>query len=340
MNRLPLILLISCMPFMSLIAQNSSDTTLYFEFITPRNKPVKSLYGTIDFLDSRQDTSMIGILGLTDNGAVAKLVLASPVAPQLTNMLNALTVAPSGDGRLLLQLKRFSFAEKERARYCYLSAMLYAHKDDRFTLLSALDTTLVIKASFVRGELIKDASVMLGNFMAKSIALPPDTGAPSFDSAGLARIDSIRKSQIPAYNASAFTEGFYSDYRAFMRQTPDLKGHVYTRKGGALDFRVQDNKWNNSGDKHIFAFVYNGTPYIVTHVGFYPLRKEDDDFYFTGELRVAPSNRERTGRQILGGVMFGATGALVARESASDRAMYRVLIDYTTGEFIHLEVLP
>src|ERR1700722_8673132 len=104
MNRLPLILLISCLPCLTLLAQDRADSTLYFGFDAPRNKPVKSLYNTIDFLDSRQDTSMIGILGHTDSGGVARLVLATPVLPQLTNMLNALTKPPAGDGRLLLQL--------------------------------------------------------------------------------------------------------------------------------------------------------------------------------------------------------------------------------------------
>ena len=340
MNRLALALLINCMPFMGLLAQHGADSTLYFGFTTPRNKPVKSLYNTIDFLDSRQDTSMIGVLGFTDSGGIARLVLASPVLPQLTNMLHALSIAPAGDGRLLLQLKRFSFAEKEGARYCYLSAILYAHKDGRFTQLSSLDTTLVIRASFVRGELVKEASAMLGSFMAKSIVLAPVAGAPYFDSTDLARIDSIRKRQIPVYNANAFTDGFYSDYAAFMYQMPDLKGFVYKRKAGGIDFKVHDNKWTNSGDKHIFAFVYNGTPYIVTHVGFYPLRKQDDDFYFTGVLRVAASERKRTGSEVLGYMAFGVLGAVVANGITSDRANYRVLIDYATGEFIHLEVLP
>jgi hypothetical protein len=340
MNRLVLILLVNCMPFLSLLAQGSADSTLYFGFTTPRIKPVKSLYNTIDFLDSRQDTSLIGILGFTDSGGVARLVLASPVVPQLTNMLNALSISPAGEGRLLLQLKRFSFAEKARTRYCYLSTILYAHLDDRFIQLSSLDTTIIIKASSVRGELVKEASAMLGNFIAKSIVLPPGAGAPSFDSTGLARIDGIRKRQIPVYNVGAFTEGFYSDYRAFMQQTPDLKGSAGTKKGGDLYFKVHDNKWTNSGDRHIFAFVYNGTPYIVTHLGFYPLRKQDDDFYFTGVLRITAAEPERTRSELLGFVAFGVVGAVVANGLTTDRARYRVVIDYATGEFIHLEVLP
>jgi hypothetical protein len=340
MNRLALILLVSCMPFMSLLAQKSTDSTLYFAFITPKHKPVRSLYNTIDFLDSRQDTSMIGVLGVTDNGGVARLVLGTPVLPQLTNMLNALTLAPAGDGRLLLQLKRFSFAEKTRARYCYLSVILYAQSDGRFVQLSSLDTTLVIAVSFVRGELEREASTMLDDFITKTIILLPVEGAPSFDSTDLARIDSIRKRQIPAYNTATFTDGFYSNYSAFMRQTPDLKGHVGTKKDGALYFKIHDNKWTNSDDRHIFAFVYNGAPYIVTHFGFYPLKKQADDFYFTGKLRVAPSSAEKTATVALGALAAGVTGAVLANGLTTDRAKYRVMIDYVTGEFIHLEVLP
>ncbi len=340
MLRVALILLVSCMPLMRLLAQKRADSTLYFTFVTPKHKPVRSLYNTIDFLDTRQDTSMIGVLGRTDSGGVARLVLASPVLPQLTNMLNALTIAPAGDGHLLLQLKRFSFAEKVKARYCYLSAVLYAKSDARFVQLSSLDTTLVIAVSFVRGELEKEASAMLGDFIAKTIILRPAVSAPSFEIDELARVDSIRKRQLPAYNTNAFAEGFYSNYAVFMRQTPDLKGYVGTKKDGALYFKIHDNKWTNSEDRHIFAFVYSGTPYVVTHFGFYPLEKQNDDFYFTGKLRVAPSNGEKTATVVLGSLAGGLTGAVLADGLTTDRANYRVVIDYATGEFIHLEVLP
>jgi hypothetical protein len=341
-KRLHLILLISCLPCMPLLAQGGPDSTLCFSFVTPKIKPVGSLYNSIDFLDARRDTSMIGVLGVTDKGGVARLVLATPVLPQLTSMLNALAIAPAGDGRLLLQLKRFSFAEKERARYCYLSAILYVRSDERFTELSSLDTTLIITASFVRGELVKEASAMLGRFLAKSIVLAPAAGTPSFDTADLGRIDSIRKRQIPAYNTSAFTDGFYSNYTAFMDQTPDLRGDVKTKKDGTISsFKIHDANWQDPiRGAHIFGFVYGGTPYIVTHAGFYPLEKRGDDYYFTGELRVVPSNRKKAGMEILGAMAFGATGVLAASQAISDIIRYRVMIDYITGEFIHLEVLP
>ena len=341
MYRFASILLVSCMPFMNLPAQDRADSTLYFGFTAPKIKPVKSLYTTIDFLDSRQDTSMIGVLGFTDSGGVATLVLATPVLPQLTNMLNALTKPPAGDGHLLLQLKRFSFAEKAKARYCYLSAILYAENDGRFVQLLSLDTTLIITVSFVRGKLEKEASTMLGDFIAKAIIHRPVEGAPSYDIDGLARVDSIRKRQIPAYNTRDFAEGFYSDYTAFMRQIPDLKGDVRTKKDGTVaSFKIHGDKWRDNQDRHIFAFVFGGMPYAVTHFGFYPLEKQNDDFYFTGKLRVAPSNGEKTATVVLGSLAAGVTGAVLADELTTNRAKYRVLIDYATGEFIHLEVLP
>jgi hypothetical protein len=337
---LPLILLISCLPCVALHAQGDPDSTLYFSFLPPKTKPVRSLYRSIDFLDARQDTSMIGVLGVTDKGGVARLVLATPVLPQLTNVLNTLTKGPAGDGRLLFQLKRFSFAERTRARYCYLSAVLYAQTDGRFLQLSSLDTTLVIAASFVRGELEKKASEMLGSFIAHSIILRPAAGAPACDTAGLAGIDSIRKRQIPAYNTSSYTEGFYSDYTAFMHQTPDLKGDVRTKQDGTVSsFKVHGEKWRGDQERHIFAFVYRGAPYIVTHFGFYPLEKKDDDFYFTGKLRVAPTSGEKTGTVLIGALAAGVTGAVLADALTTERALYRVLIDYATGEFIHLAVI-
>ncbi len=80
-------LLTLCLPLTALLAQGQNPA---FEFTTPKHKPVKSLYKSITFLDSRRDTSCIGILD-SSRKKIIRLTLRTPVQPQLDNIMSALT---------------------------------------------------------------------------------------------------------------------------------------------------------------------------------------------------------------------------------------------------------
>jgi len=309
----------------------SQDLSSVFQLTVPPRKPVKSLYRVIAFFDSRQDTTIGTWLSGPDNKPV-RLVLKTPVQPQLVNILNAYTDGGSGNGAILFQLKRFSFAEPARTRYCYLSAAIYALKDEGYAKLASLDTTLVITyAAELPSVLAQEANQVIDDFIAKAILLPATTAAVyKYDD--LVHIDSVEKRKIPVYNTSTYTEGLYGTYNAFMNQRPDVRGEVKEKSDGKLSIRILDPKWEDpKGLTHIFAVVYKGVPYVVTHYGDYPLQKQNDDFYFTGKLRVTPATDGKAGVDVSSGLM----GIL----PSADKADYRVLLDHTSGEFIHLQVL-
>ena len=308
----------------------SQDLSSVFQLTVPPRKPVKSLYRVIAFFDSRQDTTIGTWLSGPDKPV--RLVLKTPVQPQLVNILNAYTDGGSGNGAILFQLKRFSFAEPARTRYCYLSAAIYALKDEGYAKLASLDTTLVITyAAELPSVLAQEANQVIDDFIAKAILLPATTAAVyKYDD--LVHIDSVEKRKIPVYNTSTYTEGLYGTYNAFMNQRPDVWGEVKEKSDGKLSIRILDPKWEDpKGLTHIFAVVYKGVPYVVTHYGDYPLQKQNDDFYFTGKLRVTPATDGKAGVDVSSGLM----GIL----PSADKADYRVLLDHTSGEFIHLQVL-
>ena len=309
----------------------SQDLSSVFQLTVPPRKPVKSLYRVIAFFDSRQDTTIGTWLSGPDNKPV-RLVLKTPVQPQLVNILNAYTDAGSGNGAILFQLKRFSFAEPARTRYCYLSAAIYALKDEGYAKLASLDTTLVITyAAELPSVLAQEANQVIDDFIANAILLPA-TAAVVYKYDDLVHIDSVEKRKIPVYNTDTYAEGLYGTYNAFMNQRPDVKGEVKEKSDGKLSIRILDPKWEDpKGLKHIFAVVYKGVPYVVTHYGDYPLQKQNGDFYFTGKLRVTPATDGKAGVDVSSGLM----GIL----PSADKADYRVLLDHTTGEFIHLQVL-
>jgi hypothetical protein len=327
MNR-ALTFFLLLLPCTSLFSQ---DLSSIFQLTAPPRKPVRSLYKMIAFFDSRQDTTIGTYLSGPDN-KVVKLILKTTIQPQLVNILNAYTDAGSGNGAILFQLKRFSFAEPARTRYCYLSAAIYALKDAGYAKLASLDTTLVLtSAAEFPSVLVQEGNQVIDDFIAKAILLPA-TDAVVYSYDDLVHIDSVEKRRIPVYNTNSYTEGLYGTYSSFMNQRPDVRGEVKEKSDGKLSVRILDPKWEDpKGLVHIFAVVYKGVPYVVTHYGDYPLQKQNDDFYFTGKLRITPATDGKAGVDVSSGLM----GVL----PTADKADYRVLLDHTNGEFIHLQVL-
>src|SRR5580698_6175557 len=311
MNRQLLALLILCLSSANLFSQG---TTAAFEWTAPKSAPQKSLYKLIAFLDSRQDTSCVGNYSLELGAKPTKLILKTPIQPQLEAILNAYTDASSGFGAVLFQLKRFSFAETQRTTYTYLSATLYALKDNGYVPLLNLDTTLVIDGPVnFQPALAYASNEVVNDFIAKGIVLAPvDTIVYSYDD--VRHIDSVRKRKLKAYNTSTYAEGFYSNYSAFKDQTPDLQGVVKLRSDSSMTVTLHSAEWTEPrGKKHIFAVVYRGVPYVVTHFGYYPLEKQGDDFYFAGRLNVVGSSQSPLG-------IFSANAA------DADKRNYRVLM--------------
>lgn len=322
MNRQLLTLLILSLLSTTLFAQGAAAA---FEWTAPSPTPEKSGYKLIAFLDSRQDTSCVGNYSLEQGAKPTKLILKTPIGPQLEAILNAYTDASSGFGAVLFQLKRFSFAETQKTTYTYLAANLYALKDNGYVLLLRLDTVLVIDGPVnFQPALVHATNDVVNNFIARGIILAPvDTVLYSYDD--VQHIDVVEKRKLKAYNTSVYAEGFYSNYTAFKNQTPDIPGEVKVRGDGSLAVTLHSSEFSEArGKKHIFALVYKGAPYIVTHFGYYRLEKQGDDLYFSGRLNVAGSS-------------FSPLGFFSANSDDADKRNYRVLIDYTNGEFIHLK---
>lgn len=292
---------------------------------------MKCFYSHIDFLDSRTDTSSIGILEHTDS-KIVKLILQTPVEPQFAGLLAAYGRSPEADGELLFQLRRFSFAEPLGMRYCYLAATLYAKQGDQYLELANLDTTLLASFS-VRKNLQAETRNILYDFFASHIG--SWAAGASFSMDELKQRDSLDKLQIPLYTTTTYVEGLYSSYAAFRDQHPDLHGEVKVNDSGKIvKIKVTDLDWKYMQRDHIYALVYKGVPYAVTYFGFWPLEKIGGDFFFTGKLKLDASDEERWGAY----VMFGL-GGIAGRNVLGDKYICRSMLDHQNGEFIHLKLL-
>jgi hypothetical protein len=330
MSKSFLSLIILCWFQLNLFAQ---DPVKLFEIVVAKIKVQNSLYNKIEFVDSREDSSFIGIVnvGLLKNHD-ARLMLKLPVLPQLKNLLNSMTDSSAGAGELLFQLKDFRFAETRETRYCYLNAALYAKKENSYQKLCYLDTVIIVTVSDVTKVLINEGNKILSNYLA-SVLLQPPTDSFTLSIQDIKNIESIEKRQIPVYNTPTYTEGLYNSYISFKNQVPDKQGIIDMGRDGivssvkALDSNGKKTKVKS---KNIYALVYKGRPFIATEYGFYPLERVNNNLFFTGDVKIFSSSADIRTAQ----VGFGLIGAALA--SAGYEAKYDMIIDHLNGRFIHL----
>src|SRR5689334_3925025 len=125
MNKIYLVLAALCIFCTATFAQRATED---YTITLPEQKISNSLYRNISYLDSRYDTSNMGIVQLGAFNRKARVIPKVPFSMQLTTVLQAMTDSSAKDGELLFQLRQFNFAEitgamSERG-YCYLRADL------------------------------------------------------------------------------------------------------------------------------------------------------------------------------------------------------------------------
>jgi hypothetical protein len=327
------LLLIYVLSGMASYAQNRSED---FVITLPEEKVQHSLYKTISYIDSRYDTSHMGIVQLGAFNKKAKVIPETHLSLQLNGVMNALTDATAGEGQLLFQLRQFSFAEITGATsekgYGYLRAELYANDNNIFRKLASIDTVIYIKAMDVTRALFRNASKTLSGFIADHLKKPGQNTTYSYDD--ILHLDDLEKKSIPVYNVDAFTDGIYYSFDSFKNQLPDKTGVVEMKKGKITLVTTGENgKQVKVSMKDVYAVVDKGQIFIATEYGYYAVQKKDNDFYFTGKAKV----NARSGDVIAASIFFGIIGGLIASDA---NATFEMKIDHLNGGFIRLREVP
>ncbi len=323
--------------FFSATGLFAQDLTRVFDISPATSRVRHSLYQTIGFVDSREDTSMIGIVqvGLLKNKD-ATLRLKSPVLPQLVKLVESLTDTTAANGGLLFQLRDFGFVQTHGTRYCRMAADLYSKKGAMYTRISTLDTTMIITGGDVSKIIQKEENKIIADFVARGLLQQP-TDSMSYDLAGITNIDSIEKRRIPVYNTASYVDGIYMTYASFGNQLPDRQGMIDARKDGSISsVKMLDPGGNKIKlkSKNVYAIVNKGQIFIATEYGYYPVQKYNDRLIFTGDVRDAASNGDVAGGQFA----LGLVGAALAR--SGNQNTYDMRIDHRNGRFIRLRLIP
>ncbi|MBX3254145.1 MAG: hypothetical protein KF862_08405 [Chitinophagaceae bacterium] len=333
MSRLKFLLLFCfAYPVMAIAQRATRD----FEIEMPKEKVPGSLYHSIEYIDSRPDTSNMGIVQLGAFNKKARVVPVIPFDRQLKKLLDVLAGGEQGNDTLLFQLRQLSFAEITGAMsekgYCYLRAALYHKKEDAYRFVNEIDTVLLVKSMDVTKALFRNGSKLLAGFIADNL-LKPSSGEIIYSGTEVAGIDSVEKRKLNVYNVDAYAEGVYKSYESFASQAPDhVNMEVTVKRDTISSLKVQreDGKMEKIKSKDLYAVVYRGKIFIATDYGYYPVEKINDDFLFTGKAKVAAS----AGDMIAAGVFFGIIGSLIAENSAN--ATFEMKIDHINGGFIRL----
>jgi hypothetical protein len=334
MNKLFLALLVLSFSGTELFSQ---DITKDFEINLPGYKVQNSLYNKIDFLDSRLDNTQIGIVGVgLLRGIDATLISTTPFNIQLASVFNSLIDSTAKDGEILFQLNQFNFKEETGSRYCYFNAALYFEKDARYKKIAYIDTVIIVTASNVTKALTVAGSNAINGFIARALLQGPSDSI-SYNINEVENMDSVEKQNILLYNAIKYTDGLYTSYTSFMKQQPDRQGIVDTRKDGSISsVKIIDSTGKKVKVKPatIYAVVDKGIPFIATEYGYYPLQKINNNFFFTGDVRIAAS----TGDMNSSGIILGLAGALLTKPGIEET--FEMKIDYLNGVFIHIRAIP
>jgi hypothetical protein len=315
----------------TLFSQNRTED---FVITLPQQKVAGPLYNTLSYLDSREDSSNMGIVQLGAFNKKARVVPQIPFAIQLQNVFSALTDSSSNKAELLFQLRQLSFAEITGAMsekgYCYLRAALYSKNQEHYQIVNTIDTVILIKSMDVTRALFRHGSKTITDFIAAGL-LMNSSGANDYSYADIIQIDSIEKRKIPLYNAASYTDGLYTNFESFAAQKPDKPVNAELKNGRLVAVKSPDENGRpikiKPGD--IYAVVFNGQPFIATEFGYYLLQKSGDDFFFTGKAKV----NAKTGDVVAASLFFGIIGGLIASDAASD---FDMKLDHLNGGFIRL----
>ncbi len=317
-----------------LVAQ---DKIKQFKLSSDVKKVETSLYKNIQFLDSREDTSSFGIVRVGTLNKEAAVKPASDMSAQLGTLLLALNPENAGNSELLFQLRRLKFVEKAEGNaefgFCFFRANLYTPVNGVYKAVSAIDTFITVESGDVTNLILEKAEKAIVKFIASSLS-KNTLNSREYTMDEIVTIDEIEKKNIKLYNVSEFTDGIYNSFESFKDQIPDYTLFSITFEDG----EIKDLKARNMRGKivkvrsdEVYAIVNHGKPYISAEFGYYPLVKNNNDFYFIGDDK----QHFIKGQIVKSSSIFNPTEYIYSPVPLT--AQYEIKIDHMNGKFMRVK---
>jgi len=312
-------------------AQNIVD----FQLAAPVAKASGNLYRAIKIMDLRNDTTSMGFVKTGFFDRRGSVIPKTPLATQLSQYFYKLADTAGKTKGMLLLLRRGKLEVTTIGTRDYgifsFRASLFEARDGQYRQIASIDTiSMVSSAMTVTAPLLDTGKKFLEKFIKDNVSTAPNGVVYSFHD--ILNLDSVEKRAIKLYNTPTYTDGLYLTYKSFMKQVPDEQ---ITVEPGDVNYGVVKAVDANGNaqkvkPRKVYALVYHGQPYISSRGNYYPLKKDNDDFYFTGAVRVSSG----VGNMVLVS-SFGALGALIG--SGGSEATFYVKLDHVDGGFIQIK---
>jgi len=310
-----------------------------------------ALYNRISFLDSRYDTSNMGIIHSGEFTNKAPVQMFIPLSVQLNYLLKSLVDETAADGELLFQLRKLKFAETETNGFekglCFLRASLYEKNGSACKKLGSLDTVIVLVYAETSSTLPDEASKVITSMISSS--LNKKSSAESIDFNKIQNIDREEKLLLPLYNPSVYkggkdtslTNGVYFAYTFFKNLTPNKQiASAIIKPNGSLQLKVLNNKDQPEkiAEDKFYAFVNEGKAYVLGEFAACRLYKYNGDFFYVGAGTANPAADALLGKIKLGELPVPA-GNLTADmlKKKKDRKYYLIRLDHIDGSFMRVK---
>lgn len=325
------------------ISSFSQEDTKEFNLQKPPIIKLKSKYNTIIVVDSRTDTTSMGIVQVGILNKLAKVVTCRPISLQLRDYLTSVIDSSAQNGTLIFQVRQFLFAETatmtSEKGYFFIRANLFAKSESNYKRLASIDTMVMISSLDVTNRLLKTASDIVTNCILSCLDIPP-LQDELYSLKDIIRVDSIEKRKIKIYNVNEYKDGLYTSYNSFKNQIPDKEIVVRKKRDASIAkvmFKDSIHGLVKVKSKDVYAIVTEGKMYISTGYGYYPLCFNNDNFYFVGKVKpMTPSNNHI----FTVGVMFGVLGAMIASNMKGPGENFFIIIDHIHGGFVQLRKIP
>lgn len=315
---------------------SAQDKTKYFELDFNEKKVENSLYDHIKYIDSREDTTKMGIVRVGTLNKEAIVTTEGSFAIQLNNVLSKINGAYVQQNELVFQLRRLKFVEKadegKEHGYCFFRANLFADNGSNYNLISSIDTFIVVEASDVTKLIFEEANNAIVNFIKNSLSNKNNTSS-SLSLNEIMKIDSIEKLKIKVYNVSDYTDGIYKTFESFKAQIPDFALFSITFEDGEItELKAKNAKGKISKVKsdNVYAIVNKGNPYVSAQFGYYPLVKNNNDFYFIGDDKL----NFIKGQIVKNNSIFNTTEYIYSAIPMT--SVFEIKIDHVNGKFMRV----
>lgn len=330
-------LIILSLVIFCLVNSFAQEKVKYFELDAKDVKAVGSSYGAIRFLDSREDTSSYGIVRIGTLNKEAAVLTQVPLEKQLSDLLAKSNGSATPSGELVFQLRRLKFVEKAEAEneygYCFFRANIFTPYENGYSLVSAIDTFIVVESNDVTNLILDEANKAVVKFFTASLnKAPKPMDALSYNE--ILKIDSIEKLKIKVYNTDEYVNGVYKTFLSFKNQTPDYSLFSITFEDGeitGLKAKNRKGKVIKIKSDNVYAIVNNGKPFISAQFGYYPLVKNNNEFYFIGDDKI----NYIKGQVVKSNSIFSNTEYVFSPLPLT--SVYEIKIDHVNGKFMRVK---